>query len=400
MRHSYGFIFDVTLILNAMHEKGLSEKKVFTLLKKARDRDMRYADGKILSSMCTSPHPSTAKVYRFFAETNLGDAGLFKGTRALEDEAVRMLGRLLHNSRAKGFIVSGGTEANLMALWAARNKSIADGEKRREVVIPETAHFSFEKAADLLGLKLIYARLNNNHTVDTKDVEKKINSSTLAIVGIAGNTEYGAIDDIAALSELALEKNLHLHVDAAFGGFVIPFLEELGYEARSFDFSLRGVASITIDPHKMGLAPIPGGGILFRDESFLKHIETASPYLTERKQHTILGTRSGASAACIYAVMKLLGKEGYRKNVEKCMAATMLLYEKLSALGLQVLKPAMNILVFNHARIDVIYKNLLRHGWVVSRTRRGEVRLVIMPHIARQRVVEFVADVEKILNRL
>lgn len=380
-----------------MREKGLSKEETVKALTAARKKDLKYAKDKILSSMCTSPHPVSKSVYELFVETNLGDAGLFSGTRRLESEAIAMLASLLWGRDARGFIVSGGTEANIMALWVARNM---ERKKAPEVVIPESAHFSFDKAADILGLRLRKAAIGREHTVNIEDVENKINKNTVALVGIAGSTEYGTTDDIEALSEIAVDRKLYLHVDAAFGGFVIPFLEELGYPAKKFDFSLEGVSSITIDPHKMGLAPIPSGGILFRDERFLKFIETSSPYLTERRQNTITGTRSGASAASVYAILKLLGRDGYRENVEKCMKITLRLFEELAALGLKVIKPVMNIIVFSHEKQDELAKKLNQKGWIISRTRRGEIRLVIMPHVGEDNITEFIADTKKILSEL
>ncbi len=77
--------------------------------------------GKILCSMCTKPHPIAKKAYRMFFESNLGDSGLFPGSAQIEKEVINELATLLHGKSAVGFIVSGGTEANLMALLAARN---------------------------------------------------------------------------------------------------------------------------------------------------------------------------------------------------------------------------------------------------------------------------------------
>lgn len=344
--------------------------------------------------MCTSPHPFAKRVYELFSDTNLGDAGLFKGTKELENEAVNMLGSLLGKSDASGFIVSGGTEANIMALWIARNLK---RKQNPEIIVPETAHFSIEKAADVLGLKLIKAKIKD-HCVDVSDVKSKVNDNTVAIMGIAGSTEYGTIDDIEALSRIAIKEDLFLQVDAAFGGLVIPFLKELGYEARGFDFSIDGVSSITVDPHKMGLVAIPGGCILLRDEGLLKSIETISPYLTEKRQYTLTGTRPGASAAAVYAILNLLGREGYRENVKKCMMLTMTLYEELKKLGLQVIKPTMNILVFGHENQDAISKRLTDGEWSVSRTKKGEIRLVIMPHVTEGTINDFTKDLKEILD--
>ncbi len=371
----------------------MSEKEVLKRLSEATGRDWKYSDGKILGSMCTAPHPFAKRVYEQFFDTNLGDAGLFKGTKELEKEAVNLLGSLLGKSDAAGFILSGGTEANVMALWIARNMK---NRENPEIIVPETAHFSIGKAADVLGLKLVEARVKE-HCIDVSDVEAKVNENTVAIVGIAGSTEYGTIDDVEALSKIAVKEDVFLHVDAAFGGLVIPFLKELGYEAERFDFSIDGVSSITVDPHKMGLAPIPGGCLLLRNESYLKYIEKSSPYLTEKKHYTLTGTRTGASAAAVYAILSLLGREGYRENVEKCMELTMTLYEEMKKLGLRVIKPPMNILVFGHENQDAISKGLADKGWSISRTAKGEIRLVIMPHVTDESVNAFVSDLKEIL---
>ncbi len=102
-------------------------------------------------------------------------------------------------------------------------------------------------------------------------------------------------------------------MDAAFGGFVIPFLENPSQ--YKFDFEVPGVMSIAIDPHKMGLSTIPAGGLLYRDEGHMKLLEISAQYLTSQVQTSLAGTRSGASAAATYAVMRHLGKEGYRQIV-------------------------------------------------------------------------------------
>ncbi len=378
-----------------MELRGASEKEVLRDLARKSKSDFKYSDGKTLSSMCTSPHPFAKRVFRLFMDANLGDPGLFRGTKEIEEEAVAMLGKLLGHGAARGYILTGGTEANITALWIARNMKSKRGG---EVIVSEAGHFSFRKAADLLGLKLVEASADEDGAVDLDDVKEKVSGKTIAMVGIAGNTEYGAVDDIRALGEIASEHDLYLHVDAAFGGFVLPFLKELGYPTKDFDFSVEAVDSITVDPHKMGLAPIPSGGLLLRDASSLGYIETLSPYLLEKKQYTLTGTRSGASVAATYAIMRLLGRGGYRRNVERCMKTTMLLYESVMRLGFRVHKPQMNILVFSHDDQDEIARGLLKKGWLISRTRRGEIRLVVMPHVKQSHAQAFLRGLREIVG--
>lgn len=370
-----------------MQHKGLSEKQVIAKLKKTRKLDLNYKDGRIFCSMCTKPHPLAAKAHRLFIESNLGDPGLFEGSAQLEKEAVKALSTLLNNENSCGFIVSGGTEANLLALLAARN--IADA-KNPEVVLPKSAHFSFEKICGMLQLKPVYADLDDSFRVNPVSVEKCISNSTVAIVGVAGTPELGVVDPIEKLSEIALSHKVYLHVDAAFGGLVIPFLSN----DWRFDFSLKGVQSITVDPHKMGLATIPAGGILFREDKILDFIKTKTPYLTEDGQYTFVGTRTGASAAATWAVFNFLGREGFKKIVDDCLQVTSFLATGLEQNGLKlVTKPMLNVLAFRSENTKLLAEKLLSRGWFVSYIPRLDcIRIVVMPHIRKRDATAFLKD--------
>ena len=181
-----------------MDEKGISKTDVFEKLKEFKKKDMTHRSGKILGSMCTCPHPVGLKAYHMFLESNLGDPGLFKGTKDMEDEVISLLGDLLGKRDIHGHIITGGTEANIMAMRAARNSSrIKNPElKNPEIIVPKSAHFSFKKAADMLCLDIKEAELDNNYRVDITSVEEHITDETVAIVGVAGTTELGKVDPV------------------------------------------------------------------------------------------------------------------------------------------------------------------------------------------------------------
>ncbi len=340
--------------------------------------------------MCTKPHPIAKKAYEIYFESNLGDQGLFPATAQLEHEVVAQLGTLLHKEDAAGFVVSGGTEANLLALLAARNTA---NIACPEVVLPESAHFSFTKTCSLLKIKPVYAPLDESFRVKASAVEKLVNKNTVAIVGTAGTAELGAIDPIDELSEIALRHQVHLHVDAAFGGLVIPFLTN----KVPFDFQLEGVKSLTVDPHKMGMAAIPSGGILFRNPQMLDCLKTETPYLTDRAQYTFVGTRTGASAASAWAVFKELGVEGFRKVVEGCMKNTKLLSEGIKEAGFNLLcQPTLNIIAFQGKNTKKLADNLWRRGWFVSYIPRYDcIRIVVMPHLKRKHTLAFLKTLKE-----
>ena len=372
---------------------GLSQKKVLSELKKTREQDKRYEDGKILCSMCTKTHSIAEKAYRIYLSSNLGDPGLFPGSVKLEKEVIKDLATLLHGKNSVGFLVSGGTEANLLALLAARNMAHVN---QPEVVLPQSAHFSFTKICNLLNLKPVYADLDGGFKVDLLSVKKCISKNTVAIVGTAGTAELGVVDPIEELAKIALEKNVWLHVDAAFGGLVIPFLKDPKYK---FDFSLGAVDSMTVDPHKMGMAAISTGGILFKDLKSLDFIKTETPYLTESVQYTFVGTRSGASAASAWAVFRLLGIDGFQKIVDNCIKTTQLLTDGLKDSGFNLLvEPTLNIVAFlsSHGTKNLAEK-LWEKGWFVSYVPRYDcIRIVLMPHVKKRHVKAFLRDISKI----
>ena len=384
-----------------MDDLPIDRDEILKELDLIQDKDLKYRDGRILGSMCTEAHPFAKEVYFKFLDTNLGDPGLFKGTNLIERKVIESIGELLSIENPYGNIVTGGTEANLMAIRAARNharkyKGITDGE----IIIPASAHFSFKKAADMLNLKIVEADLDDNYKIDVESVKSLISDNTVAIVAIAGTTELGLIDPIEELSKVALENNIYFHVDAAFGGFIIPFLRRIGFDLPVFDFSLDGVCSITVDPHKMGLAPIPAGGIIFREEEYLQVMAVDSPYLTVKTQSTIVGTRLGASSAATYAIMKYFGKEGYSKLAEELMGTTKFFKEGLDELGYEVVcEPELNIVAFNHPDMEtnVLAEKLEKLGWKISVAKCPvAIRVVLMNHIKLSHIKELLEDLKEI----
>ncbi|NYB27662.1 MAG: tyrosine decarboxylase MfnA [Methanobacteriaceae archaeon] len=380
-----------------MEEKGITKDRVFELLGNYKKRDMTHRSGRILGSMCTCPHEVGLKAYHMFLESNLGDPGLFQGTKTMENEVIATLGQLLGKNNVYGHIITGGTEANIMAMRAARNmRRIKDPE----IIVPKSAHFSFKKAADILCLKMREAQLDSQYRVDINSVKELISDKTVAVVGIAGTTELGKIDPIEELSDICLEREIFLHVDAAFGGFSIPFLNQVGYDLPKFDFSLPGVCSVTIDPHKMGLAPIPTGGILFRDKSYLDVMSVETPYLTEENQSTIVGTRTGASTAATWALLKHLGSEGYQKIASRCMELTKFLAQGIKDTGFQLItEPQLNIVAFTGEGIAPcdIAKLLDEKGWAVSiASHPKSVRIIVMPHVKEEHIRAFLEDLKDI----
>lgn len=385
-----------------MNDLPIDKDEIIKELDEIQSKDLKYSDGRILGSMCTEAHPFAKEVYTKFLDSNLGDPGLFKGTKSIEEKTIKIIGELLSLDEAYGNIVTGGTEANIMAIRAARNHARKyKGIKNGEIIIPRSAHFSFKKAADMMNLKIVEADLDDNYKIDVESVKNKISENTVAIIAIAGTTELGLIDPIEELSKIAFKNNIYFHVDAAFGGFSIPFLKSIGYDYPEFDFKLEGVSSITVDPHKMGLAPIPAGGIIFRKKEYLEVMAVDSPYLTVKTQSTIVGTRLGASTVATYALLKYFGRSGYSALADDLMKNTNFLKESLEDMGYDVIvEPELNIVAFNHPKKspEQLSRELEEmNGWKVSVANCPKaIRIVLMNHVTKTHLKDFLNDLKEL----
>jgi len=250
----------------------------------------------------------------------------------------------IHNSRhALGAFCSGGTIANITALWVARNRLFApDGMFRGiaqegvaralkyrgvdgiAVLVSERGHYSLGKAADLLGIgrdDLVKVKTDGNNRIDLKALREECrrlqdrNTLPLALVGIAGTTETGNVDPLEAMADLAQELGCHFHVDAAWGG---PTL----FSDRHRHL-LRGIEradSVTIDGHKQLYVPMGAGMVVFKDPTALSAIEHHANYILRHGSkdlgsHTLEGSRPG-KAMLVHAGFSIIGRKGYELLID------------------------------------------------------------------------------------
>jgi len=381
-----------------MNRSSLPKNEVLELIHSTLKHDKSYKNGNVISTMCTYPDTFAQQLFSTFIDRNIGDANLFPGVVELEKEVISSLGELLHNPDAYGNIVTGGTEANFLALWAYRELS-----GKHTIIVPETAHFSLYKSANILNLKTKTVKVTEQRQMDIAETEKAIDDDTFCIVGIAGTTELGVIDPISELSALCLKYNLYLHIDAAFGGFVIPFMKDLGYDIIDFDFSLPGVSSITIDPHKMGLCPIPAGGILFRNEELTKKIKWSVSYLSggHTAQTTFVSSRSGAAVIAVWGMLNYLGYEGYDDIIKRCMHVTDYLVAELDKFDelYPIQHPTMNIVgvASNKSNIVLIAEAMRDKGWAISLFTE-HLRIVLRQSVTKKVINKFIHDIKEVLT--
>ncbi|MFO7835992.1 MAG: tyrosine decarboxylase MfnA [Candidatus Thorarchaeota archaeon] len=387
-----------------MFEKeGLNAKEVFEELNRILEEDTEYESGRPVASMSSIPYQISSDIMAEHMERNLGRKHTFHGSAKIEKEVIEMIGDLVRVENACGTTTSGGTESNILAMVAARE--IGDTNEP-EIITPETIHSSVEKAAWLLGVKLVKTPVDSQYRAIPDEIEKAINDNTVGIFLTAGTTYVGQIDPIDRIGKIASDESLPLHVDAAFGGFVIPFLQELNLGNYPFSFEVPGVTSVSVDPHKTGLAPIPSGSLLFRKKEHLSAITREVPYIPFDCQiPTLLGTRPAAPVIATWAIMKHLGREGYQSIVEDCMSVTRLAQKKTQENPhLQcAIEPILNILgiISNDISIDKIVTEMEKRGWMMGNCPLPvSFRIVIVPHVTEDVVNTFFDDLDEIASSL
>lgn len=278
-----------------------------------------------------------------FADKNVLDFLEFPSAIKMEKDIVDIAKSLMHgDDEVVGTYTFGGTESVFLAVKATRDQFIL----RRglggfpEIVLPVTGHPCHNKAAEYMGLMVKRVPVNPETLEAEPDmIAQAITEDTAMIVGSAPNWPFGTIDPIRELADMALKRSIWLHVDACVGGFVLPFMKKLGADIPSFDFSVPGVSSIFLDPHKYGFSTIGSSVVLFR-KSFYKMYTTFAnlrwpSYVIVNP--AVLSSRSAGPLAATWAVLHYLGETGYLDLAGKIMGAKDKIILGLQRLGYKVL---------------------------------------------------------------
>lgn len=274
--------------------------------------------------------------------------------RLVFDRTDRFYEKNIQNHRiALGNVTSDGSLANVTALMVAREKAFPPeahfpglrmagmhralqhyGYERGVVMVSTRGHYSIKKAANLLGLgeeNVITVPVDEKNRINIRKLRRKIDSfaapgeksrtKIIAIVGIAGTTETGNVDDLDALGKIARETGAYFHVDACWGGSAL-----LADEYRGLFKGIETADSVSIDAHKLLYCPMSMGLILFRNEKDLKAIRHSSKYIIRRNsvdlgRFTIEGSRP-FSALKPWASLKIIGREGYGVLMGQARKAT------------------------------------------------------------------------------
>lgn len=241
-------------------------------------------------------------------------------------------------------------------------------------IVPETAHAAFRKAGAYFGIKInLVACPAPSYRVHLPSVSRLINSNTVMLVGSAPNFPHGIIDDITALSRMALRSDLCMHVDCCLGSFLMPYLAKAGFDTEPFDFSLPGVTSISVDTHKYGFAPKGSSTVLYRTKKLRSYQYYVCPDWSGGvyASPSMAGSRPGALIAGCWASMMNQGESGYITSCHAIVGAAKRLESEIRtretlALDLVVIgRPLVSVVAFTSDSLPIydVADGMSKKGW-------------------------------------
>ncbi len=344
----------------------------------ANREDAMGDEGRVSGSLYSGDHDHyhyLADIFGLFAHANVLQRDMYPSATKFEGEIIAMTLDLLHGAAAGGsacgVITSGGSESLITAMLSYREQAAQQrGVTKPNLVMPTTAHVALDKGGRWLGVEVRHAPLGDDYRGDVAAMADMVDDQTIALVGSAGNYPHGLIDPIEEMSDLAQERGIGLHVDGCLGGFLLPWLPELGYDIPPWDFRVPGVTSISADTHKFAYALKGTSTLLYRNRELRQQQYFTYPdwpgglYLSPG----LAGSRSGGLIAATWAAMVTTGRTQYLESAQKLMdAATTIRRGVAQTEGLEVIGDPTFLIAFKSSRDDLdiylVNDHLKRAGW-------------------------------------
>jgi sphinganine-1-phosphate aldolase len=360
-------------------KQGMKERELFEALERYREHDMPWRDGRTWAYIYDPGPEAEAVIKRAFSmyltENGL-DPTVFPSAMHMENDVLGIAVELLHgDDQVVGSFTSGGTESILCAVKAARDWARQERPEiaAPELLLPETAHASFQKAAHYLGLKPVVVSVDpRTFLADVGALGEAITPNTVMMVGSAISYAHGVVDPIPELGELAAKAGVWLHVDGCMGGFMLHFLQRLGVPIPDYDFRVPGVSSISMDYHKYAFAAKGASVVLYRHRDLRRHQMYACSNWTGYTviNPTVQSTRSAGPVAASWAILNHFGDEGYLRIARTVWQMTEKLISGIEAIPeLRILgRPQMNMLSFASDEVSVFHlaDEMKERGWFVQ----------------------------------
>ncbi len=333
----------------------------------------------------------------------------FIGTQEIEKDVISICAETIlkgHPDEFDGYVTSGGTEANIQAVWMYRNYFIHEKNAIHSeiaVICSVDSHYSMDKGANLLNLSIFKVdvdfntrELSKENILQTVTLAKSKGINYFIVVSNMMTTMFGSVDSIDNyVNVLNDEKcNFKLHVDGAFGGFYYPFSK---LDDNLINFKNQNVSSVTLDAHKMAQAPY-GTGIFITRKNLIHYTTTQEASYVEGEDCTLIGSRSGANAIAIWMILSTYGPNGWIEKIFVLQKRTDYLCEKLSALNIDFFRhPDSNIVAIKQRFIS---KEIAGEFGLVPDNHHDPMwyKIVVMDHVTLEKLNPFLAMLKKELN--
>ncbi|MFT5513619.1 MAG: tyrosine decarboxylase/aspartate 1-decarboxylase [Bacteroidia bacterium] len=324
----------------------------------------------------------------------------FAGSQAIERELIEICAVDILKGDAgtfDGYVASGGTEANIQAVWIYRNYFVQQhGADFNEITILCSAdsHYSMDKAGNLLALSVTKVPVNKHNRVveqdaiqDTIETAKQGGKKYFIVVCNMMTTMFGSVDSIGNYTKALHDSKVQykLHVDGAFGGFYYPFTEG----NSNLNFANEAVTSFTLDAHKMAQAPY-GTGIFLIRKGLIQYATTQTASYVDGEDCTLIGSRSGANAVAIWMILTKNGPYGWKEKVFVLQKRAEWLSSQLDTLGIEYYRhPRSNIITI---RQQYVAKDIVgKFGLVPDNHHNPEwYKIVIMDHVTIDKLMPLV----------
>lgn len=375
---------------------GLPHPTILAQLAAKKSGDANWRSGRIWSMVyfVSEEHLHLMEeASKLFLSENQLNPLAFQSLLNLERELVGMAAGLLHGDEATtGVFTSGGTESIILALYAYREQARRQkrfGNGLLEIVVPQSIHPVFEKAAHLLGLKIRKAPVGADFCADVKAMERLITRRTILLAASAPTYPHGVLDPVEDIAGLARKHRLPLHIDACLGGFMLPWVERLGYSVSLWDFRVPEVTSISADWHKFGYGIKGASVILYRDMALMRNQFFVSTDWSGGiyASRALMGSRSGSSLAAAWAAVQSLGESGYLNLASQLMEGFQKLRSQLENLPeIEIIgAPCMNVLAYRTKNgkpdLFILAEAMEQQGWSPDRQHLPDsIHLTLMPH--------------------
>ena len=360
-------------------KKGLSKDEVFRRLEAFRADDMPWRDGRTWAYVYDPGKEAEEVIKKAFAlylTENALDPTVFPSMMRLENDLVAMAAKHLRgDENVVGNFTSGGTESILLAVKTARDRArdLRPEIREPELLLPTTAHAAFHKACHYLDVRPVLAPVDpKTFKADPAAMRAAVTENTILMVGSAVSYAHGVVDPIRELGEIALEKDLLLHVDGCMGGFLLPYFRRLGAPVPDFEFHVPGVTSISMDFHKYAFAAKGASVILNRSKELRKYQIYACSNWTGYTviNPTVQSTKSGGPLAGAWAALCFIGDDGYLEIARTVLDMTRKIADGVKQIpGLRLLgEPEMNLVAFASDEVSVFHviDEMKQRGWYIQ----------------------------------